>query len=62
MVTRAWRADPEDIRPVEPDPLLEGATVEIAEEDTGPRADDRESGAEHLATLATQGEAVEAPQ
>ena len=48
-------ADPEDIRPVEPDPLLEEAAVDIAgvEEDTGPRADDSESGAEQLATLAT---------
>jgi hypothetical protein len=35
--------------------LLEEAAVEIAcvEEDTGPRADDSKSGAEHLATLAT---------
>jgi hypothetical protein len=46
-------ADPEDIWPVEPDPLLEEAAVEIAEQDTGPRADDSESGAEHLAMLAT---------
>ena len=45
--------DPEDIPLVEPDPLLEGAAVEIAEEDTGPHADDIESGAEHLAMLAT---------
>jgi hypothetical protein len=49
------RADPEDIWPVMPDPLLGEATAEITgvKEDTGPHADDSESGAEHLATLAT---------
>ncbi|KAI0281083.1 hypothetical protein BC826DRAFT_408229 [Russula brevipes] len=47
-------ADPEDIRPVEPDPLLGEAAIEIAGvgEDTGPRVGGRESGAD-LATLAT---------